>query len=127
MLCDAGLHVSLETSGALDIASVDARVSRVVDIKTPASGEHAKNLWSNLAHLRPHDQIKYVICTEEDYQWAKGMVLEQQLQQRCVVWFSPCAGQLEPHALADWIVRDRLPVRFQLQLHKLLWGDSPGR
>lgn len=126
-LCNAGFHVSLETSGALAIDAVDARVSRVVDLKTPGSGEVERNLWQNLAVLNAHDQLKCVICNEDDYQWARRLVLDKQLHHLCTVWFSPSHGQIEPTWLADWIVRDRLPVRFQLQLHKLLWNDGPGR
>ena len=126
-LCDAGYDVSLETSGAIDIAPVDTRVSRVVDIKTPGSGEVAKNLWSNLDHVTAHDQIKFVICDRADYDWAVGQLRERGLDRRCEVLFSPSYGQLPPRELADWIVADRLPVRFQLQLHKILWNDEPGR
>lgn len=126
-LCDAGLRVSLETSGALDIGGVDPRVVRVVDLKTPGSGEMARNLWSNLAHLRPDDELKFVLCDRADYEWARARVAEHRLATRCAVLFSPSQGQLEPARLADWILADRLPVRFQLQLHKLLWGDAPGR
>lgn len=126
-LCDEGFIVSLETSGALDVSAVDARVSRIVDIKTPASGEVERNLWSNLAHLTAHDQIKFVICNRADYDWAVEVLRREALDARCTVWFSPSKGALEASALADWIVEDRLPVRFQMQLHKLLWNDEPGR
>ena len=126
-LCDAGYAVSLETSGAIDIAPVDARVSRVVDLKTPGSGELARNLWSNLAQLTPHDQVKFVLCDRADYDWAAGVVREHALHERCDVLFSPSYGQLAPRQLAEWIVADRLPVRFQLQLHKVLWGEEQGR
>ena len=126
-LVEAGYRVSLETSGALDISPVDARVSRVLDIKTPDSGESARNLWSNLAHLTPHDQIKFVICSRADYDWAKTQLAEHALPARCEVLFSPSYGQLAPRELADWIVADRLPVRFQMQLHKQLWGEEQGR
>lgn len=126
-LCDAGLEVSLETSGALDIASVDSRVSRVMDLKTPDSGELARNRWENLALLNARDQIKFVLCSRADYDWARAVLAEHRLDQICTVWFSPSQGQLAPRALADWIVADRLPVRFQLQLHKLLWNDESGR
>lgn len=125
-LCDAGLHVSLETSGAIDIAQVDPRVSCVLDIKTPASGESARNRWENIALLQKNDQIKCVICDEHDYIWARNIVLTNKLHQLCTVWFSASFTQLPAKTLADWIVRDRLPVRFQLQLHKLLWDDGPG-
>lgn len=127
-LCDAGLQVSLETSGALDIGGVDARVSRVVDFKTPDSGEMHRNLWSNVQALRDTDQVKFVLCSEQDYAWAKLKCDEHALTQRVDdVWFSPSHEQLGATDLADWIVRDRLPVRLQLQLHKLLWGDVPGK
>jgi 7-carboxy-7-deazaguanine synthase len=126
-LCDAGYEVSLETSGALDIGEVDTRVSRIVDIKTPASNEAHRNLWSNLPLLTPHDQVKFVICSREDYEWAKAVVDEHDLTARCDVLFSPSFTQIAPRHLADWIVADRLPVRFQLQLHKVLWNDEPGR
>lgn len=126
-LCDAGYSVSLETSGALDIAAVDSRVSRIVDIKTPGSGEEARNFWPNLEQLRAGDELKFVLCDEDDYLWAARLVTEQQLAQRCPVLFSPCWESLPPATLAEWVVRDRLPVRFQLQLHKVLWGEERGR
>jgi len=126
-LCDAGYHVSLETSGALDISRVDPRVSRIVDIKTPDSGEAARNLWHNLADLTAHDQLKLVICSRADYDWARELVASQGLSERCDVLFSPSKDQVSATDLADWIVADRLPVKFQLQLHKLLWDDAPGR
>ena len=126
-LCDAGYAVSLETGGALDVSGVDARVAKVVDIKTPASGEMEKNLWGNLAHLNPHDEIKFVLCDEPDYQWAKQMLIEHKLAQRCAVLFSPAQGQLAAKDVAEWILRDRLPVRLQVHLHKLLWGNEAGR
>ena len=126
-LCDAGYSVSLETSGAIDISDVDTRVSRIVDIKTPGSAEVARNRWENLALLTPHDQVKFVICNRADYEWARGIVSERSLQDTCVVWFSPSFGQVSARELADWIVADRLPVRYQLQLHKILWNDEPGR
>jgi 7-carboxy-7-deazaguanine synthase len=126
-LCDEGFSVSLETSGAIDIANVDARVSRVVDIKTPGSGEVARNRLENLAHLTPHDQLKFVICSREDFDWAREFVGTHSLQNACPILFSPSFGQVEPRDLAQWILDERLPVRFQLQLHKILWGDTPGR
>jgi 7-carboxy-7-deazaguanine synthase len=126
-LCDAGFDVSLETSGALDIAGVDPRVSRVVDLKTPGSGEMHRNLLANLPLLTPRDQLKFVVCDRADYEWARGMVHEHALADRCEVLFSPSAQQMAPRELAEWIVADRLPVRFQMQLHKVLWGDQPGR
>ena len=126
-LCDAGHVVSVETSGAIDIRGVDPRVVRVLDVKTPGSGEQARNLWSNLGHLSPADQVKFVICNASDYRWAADVVHERNLNRCCTVLFSPAAPDCAPGELADWILRDRLPVRLQLQLHKILWGDSPGR
>lgn len=126
-LLNAGFRVSLETSGAIDIAPVDVRVSRVVDIKTPDSGESGRNLWSNIEHLTPHDQLKFVICSRADYDWAKAQLAERGLPERCEVLFSPSYAQVAPRELADWIVADRLPVRFQMQLHKQLWGEEQGR
>lgn len=125
-LCDAGYEVSLETSGALDVAEVDPRVRKVMDLKAPDSGESARNLWSNLDHLLPHDQVKIVIASRVDYEWARGVVAEHRIDRRCMVLFSPVHGAIEPRALAEWIIEDKLPVRFQLQLHKLLWNDAPG-
>ncbi|MGH8055250.1 MAG: 7-carboxy-7-deazaguanine synthase QueE [Stenotrophomonas sp.] len=126
-LCDAGMDVSLETSGALDIAAVDARVSRVVDLKTPDSAEMARNRLENIPLLTARDQLKFVICSRSDYDWAKSMLIEHQLPARCMVLFSPSKSQVSARELADWIIADRLPVRFQMQLHKLLWDDEPGR
>jgi 7-carboxy-7-deazaguanine synthase len=125
-LCDAGYAVSLETSGAIDISIADTRVSRVVDIKTPGSGEVAKNHWPNIERLTPHDQVKFVLCGRADYEWAVDIVNEHRLHERCEVLFSPSYTDLPPRELAEWIVADHLPVRFQLQLHKVLWGDKPG-
>ncbi len=125
-LVDAGYSVSLETSGAIDVAPVDPRVSKILDLKTPGSGECGRNLWSNLEHLTPHDEIKFVLCDENDYRWAVDEVQTRRLDVLCPVLFSPVHGQLEPRQLADWILRDQLPVRLQVQLHKLLWGDKPG-
>lgn len=126
-LCDAGFDLSLETSGALDISAVDARVARVVDLKAPGSGEQARNLWSNLKELRAGDEIKIVIADRIDYEWARLIVETHRLDQRCPVLFSPVHGSLDPAELAEWIVADRLPVRLQLQLHKILWGNAIGR
>lgn len=126
-LCDAGLVVSLETSGAIDVADVDIRVSRVVDIKTPGSGEVSRNRWENLPLLTARDQVKFVICSYADFEWARDVVADHALHQRCDVLFSPSHAQVSPRELADWIVRDKLPVRFQMQLHKQLWGEEPGR
>jgi 7-carboxy-7-deazaguanine synthase len=127
LLCDAGYSVSLETSGALDVSKVDARVSRILDIKTPASGESGKNRWSNLNHLTQHDELKFVLCDEADYQWAVGTMRERQLDRICPILFSPVYNKLDPTVLAGWVLRDRLPVRMQIQLHKLLWGEGQGR
>jgi len=126
-LCDAGYSVSLETSGALDLTEVDARVVKVMDIKTPGSGEAARNREQNLALLNPDDQIKFVICDRQDYDWAVAKLRKQRLNETCEVLFSPVQGQLAPRTLADWILQDRLAVRFQMQLHKILWGDEPSR
>ncbi len=126
-LLSGGFSVSLETSGAIDISPVDIRVSRVVDIKTPDSGESGQNLWSNIAQLTPHDQLKFVICSRADYEWAKAELATRRLNERCEILFSPSYTQVMPRELADWIIADRLPVRFQMQLHKQLWGEEQGR
>lgn len=126
-LCDAGYRVSLETSGALDISPVDGRVSRVMDLKTPGSGECGRNRYENIQALHARDQVKFVITSEEDYRWCREQIDHWQLSERCTVLFSPAEGLLPPTTLADWVLRDRLPVRFQLQLHKILWGNQPGR
>lgn len=126
-LCDAGYEVSLETSGALDITAVDTRVSRVLDLKTPGSAEVARNRYENIAQLTPNDQVKFVICSREDYDWAVSKLIEYRLEQRAgEVLFSPSHHQVDARQLADWIVADNLPVRLQLQLHKILWSDEPG-
>ncbi|WP_182850766.1 7-carboxy-7-deazaguanine synthase QueE [Metapseudomonas otitidis] len=126
-LCDADYEVSLETSGALDIAAVDTRVSRVLDLKTPGSAEVARNRYENIAQLTPNDQVKFVICSREDYDWAVSKLIEYRLEQRAgEVLFSPSHHQVDARQLADWIVADNLPVRLQLQLHKILWNDEPG-
>ncbi len=126
-LCDAGFDVSLETSGALDIAAVDGRVARVVDVKTPDSGESARNRIENFAHLRSRDQLKFVLGSRADYDWSKEFLTSHGLIGRCQILLSPSHGVLAPAELAGWILADRLPVRFQLQLHKILWGNEPGR
>jgi 7-carboxy-7-deazaguanine synthase len=126
-LCDAGFKVSLETSGAMSIARVDPRVVRVLDVKTPGSGEAERNLSENFPLLTPRDQVKFVICSREDYVWSKAYLEEHALSERCQVLFSPSYAEVPAAALADWILADRLPVRFQLQLHKALWGDVPGK
>jgi 7-carboxy-7-deazaguanine synthase len=125
-LCDAGYSVSLETSGAIDIAEVDARVSRIVDIKTPGSGECDKNRWENLALINARDEIKFVITSEADYRWAASIVRERKLTDLCTVLFSPSFSEVPAAQLAGWILRDRLAVRLQLQLHKVLWGETRG-
>lgn len=125
-LCDAGHDVSLETSGALDVSQVDPRVRKVMDLKAPDSGEAKRNLWSNIEHLLPHDQVKVVIASRADYEWARDVVAEHGLIARCMVLFSPVHGAIQPRELAEWIIEDKLDVRFQLQLHKLLWNDEPG-
>lgn len=126
-LCDAGYEVSLETSGALDIADVDPRVSRIVDLKAPGSGECARNRWQNLALLTPRDELKFVLADRADYDWAVEAIREHGLDKRCPILFSPVQDSLAPQELAVWILADRLPVRFQLQLHKLLWGNMRGK
>lgn len=126
-LCDAGYEVSLETGGALDVSGVDARVVKVLDIKAPASGESEKNRWDNLSALNAHDEIKFVLCDEADYAWAKAVMREHALDKKCAVLFAPVQGKLSPTDLAEWILRDHLPVRMQVQLHKLLWGNQQGK
>lgn len=126
-LCDAGYSVSLETSGALDISQVDPRVSRIVDIKAPESGEEARNRWENIVHLTPHDEIKFVLANRADYEWAREVIQAQRLAEICPLLLSPVQGELPPAQLAEWILADRLPVRLQVQLHKLLWGSTPGK
>jgi 7-carboxy-7-deazaguanine synthase len=126
-LCDAGYEVSLETSGAIDISEVDPRVSRVLDLKTPASKEQHRNLLENIPLLTARDQVKFVICDRGDYDWSKAMLAEHAIPARCEVLFSPSFSQLPARELAEWILADRLPVRFQMQLHKQLWGDAQGR
>ena len=126
-LCDAGHDVSLETSGALDIAGVDVRVSRIVDLKAPGSGEFDRNRWENLALLTARDELKFVLKDRADYEWARDIIRERRLDELCPLLFAPVQGGLEPKTLADWILTDRLPVRFQVQLHKLLWGNIQGK
>ena len=126
-LCDAGYEVSLETSGALDIGGVDPRVSRIMDLKAPDSGECARNRWENLALLNPRDELKIVIASRADYEWARAVIGERQLDTLCPVLLSPAQGLVDPTALADWILEDGLNVRFQMQLHKLLWGNAKGK
>jgi 7-carboxy-7-deazaguanine synthase len=126
-LCDAGFEVSLETSGALDIGGVDPRVHRVIDVKTPGSREAARNLTENFRLLTPRDQLKFVICSRDDYDWSKAYLQEHGLSDRCRILFSPSYAEVPAGNLAEWILADRLNVRFQLQLHKILWGDVPGK
>jgi 7-carboxy-7-deazaguanine synthase len=126
-LCDEGYEVSLETSGAMDIAMVDPRVVKVMDIKTPGSGEVDRNLWTNVDYLLSHDQVKFVICDQADYEWSKDIIQQYQLAARCQLLFSPSFAQVKAGDLGDWILRDQLSVRLQIQLHKYLWGDAPGR
>jgi 7-carboxy-7-deazaguanine synthase len=126
-LCDKGYRVSLETSGALDVSQVDERVVKVMDLKTPASGEVGRNCYDNLQYLTRQDQVKFVICNREDYEWARQQMANHKLQEKCEILFSPSHGQINPTVLAEWILEDHLPVRFQLQLHKQLWGEEPGR
>ena len=126
-LCDEGYEVSLETSGAMSIAEVDSRVVKVMDLKTPASGEVEKNLYENIEYLDAKDQLKFVICDEQDYDWSRAMMEKYNLAERCEILFSASFKALETRLLADWILRDNLPVRLQIQLHKYLWGDEPGR
>ncbi|MBV8146243.1 MAG: 7-carboxy-7-deazaguanine synthase QueE [Gammaproteobacteria bacterium] len=126
-LCDAGMRVSLETSGAMALGEVDPRVVKVVDIKTPGSGEERRNRYAELGRLAPHDQVKFVICDRTDYEWSRAKLRELALPQGCTALFSPSHEQLPARELADWILADRLPVRFQIQLHKYLWGNVPGK
>jgi 7-carboxy-7-deazaguanine synthase len=126
-LADAGHRVSLETSGAMPIEAVDARVVRVVDVKTPGSGEAARNRYDQLELLRAEEQVKFVICDRADYEWSRTLLTRLALAERCQVLFSPSHGQLPASALADWVLEDRLPVRFQIQLHKYLWGNVAGK
>ena len=126
-LCERGYDVSLETSGALSLGKVDQRVKKIMDLKTPASNESERNCWDNLEYLSSHDQIKFVICNQQDYQWCKEQVLKRQLNKVTEVLFSPSYEQMDYTQLADWILQDQLPVRFQIQLHKVLWGDQQAK
>jgi 7-carboxy-7-deazaguanine synthase len=125
-LCDAGYSVSLETGGAIDIGPVDKRVSVILDIKTPGSGEVENNLWTNLTQLKPQDEVKFVLCSREDYDWAKALLSTHKINEKCPVLFSPVYSQVNPTELAEWVLADRLSVRVQVQLHKILWGEKPG-
>lgn len=127
MFCDAGYDVSLETSGALEIQNIDVRVARIVDLKTPASGEVDKNLYDNIQYLTANDQIKFVICDRQDYEWSKAKIEEYNLGKQCEVLFSASHGEIQSTQLADWILQDQLTVRLQIQLHKYLWDDVPGK
>lgn len=127
MLCDAGYEVSLETGGAIDTTGVDARVAVILDVKTPGSGEMENNVWTNLEHLKPKDEVKFVLCDRQDYEWAKQILAECAISEKCSVLFSPVYSQVSPTELAEWILQDKLPVRMQLQLHKILWGETPGK
>ncbi|MDO9282779.1 MAG: 7-carboxy-7-deazaguanine synthase QueE [Methylotenera sp.] len=126
-LCDAGYNVSIETGGAIDISPVDRRVSVILDIKTPDSGELKNNLWGNLAHLKPTDEVKFVLCSRTDYDWAKEILADYKIAEKCPVLFSPVYSQVNSTELAEWVLADRLPVRMQLQLHKILWGEVAGK
>ncbi len=126
-LCDQDYDVSLETSGAMDITHVDDRVAIILDVKTPGSGEVSKNLWSNIPLLKAKDEVKFVLCDQADYAWAKQVLSEHGIHQLCPVLFSPVYGQLQPHDLAEWILADKLQVRLQIQLHKVLWGEVAGK
>lgn len=125
-LCDAGYQVSLETGGGLDISGVDPRVAVILDIKTPGSGEEKRNHWDNLPLLKPKDEVKFVLCDRADYDWAKQVLTDYGIMQKCAVLFSPVYGRMDAANLAGWILEDRLPVRMQIQLHKILWGEKPG-
>ncbi len=125
-LCDADYSVSLETGGAMDIAPVDARVSIILDIKTPASNEERNMLWSNVNHIKPNDEIKFVLCNRDDYDWAKAKITELKLSEKCPILFSPSYHDLSAETLAGWVLADKLHVRMQIQLHKILWGEKPG-
>jgi 7-carboxy-7-deazaguanine synthase len=125
-LCDAGYEVSLETGGAIDTSGVDGRVAVILDVKTPGSGEMENNRWDNLQRLKPSDEVKFVLCDRADYDWAKKILTEHQIAEKCSVLFSPVHGRLDAAGLAEWILDDRLPVRMQVQLHKILWGERPG-
>ena len=125
-LCDEGYSVSLETGGAMDIGFVDTRVSVILDVKTPDSGEVEKNQWRNLSLLKSSDEVKFVLCSRSDYEWAKDILVQYQIAEKCPVLFSPVYSQVNPTDLAEWVLADRLPVRMQVQLHKILWGEKPG-
>ncbi len=125
-LCDAGYSVSLETGGAIDTSKVDSRVSVILDIKTPGSGEMDNNKWGNLAHLKKTDEVKFVLCNRADYEWAKELLITHDIANKCPILFSPVYQQVNPTELAEWVLADKLPIRMQVQLHKILWGEKPG-
>jgi 7-carboxy-7-deazaguanine synthase len=125
-LCDAGYSVSLETGGAIDTSNVDPRVSVILDVKTPGSGEMENNIWANLEHLKATDEVKFVLCDRADYDWAKALLATHKLADKCTVLFSPVYQKVNPTELAEWVLADKLPVRMQIQLHKVLWGERPG-
>lgn len=125
-LCDAGYSVSLETGGAIDTSKVDSRVSVILDIKTPGSGEMENNKWGNLAHLKKTDEVKFVLCNRADYEWAKELLITHDIANKCPILFSPVYQQVNPTELAEWVLADKLPIRMQVQLHKILWGEKPG-
>jgi len=125
-LCDAGFNVSLETGGAIDIGLVDKRVSVILDVKTPDSGESKNNVWGNLNYLKSMDEVKFVLCSRADYEWAKDLLSTHKIPDKCPVLFSPVYSQVKPNELAEWVLTDKLPVRMQVQLHKILWGEKPG-
>ena len=125
-LCDAGYSVSLETGGAIDTSKVDSRVSVILDIKTPGSGEMENNKWGNLAHLKKTDEVKFVLCNRADYEWAKELLITHDIANKCPILFSPVYQQVNPTELAKWVLADKLPIRMQVQLHKILWGEKPG-
>ena len=127
LLCDAGYEVSLETGGAIDTRGVDERVAVILDVKTPGSGEMENNVWANLQHLKTKDEVKFVLCDRRDYDWAKQILAERGIADKCSVLFSPVYQQVNPTELAEWILQDKLPVRMQLQLHKILWGEVAGK
>ncbi len=126
-LLQEGFHVALETSGAIDISVVDPNVTKVMDLKTPSSGEQQRNRYDNLEYLDKKDQVKFVVADREDYEWSKGVLKKYSINERCEVLFSPVADRCPPGELADYILSDQLPVRFQIQLHKILWGNIAGR
>ena len=126
-LCDAGYNVSLETGGAMDISGVDQRVSVILDVKTPESGEVENNKWANLPLLKSADEVKFVLCSRADYEWAKDVLAKYKLAEKCPVLFSPVYSQVNPTELAEWVLADKLPVRMQVQLHKILWGEVSGK